>query len=421
VIEPMNIGYACLAIAVPGSEMKSCTLKNASPERLLSLIENNLNALDKLITYNIDRGIQLFRISSDLIPFGSSLAADLAWQEIYSDKLAAIGQRILSSGIRVSMHPGQYTVLNSPDQSVAQRAIADLHYHTTVLDSLGLGRDHKIILHLGGVYGHKEEAKNRFIARYKDLHSSIKKRLVIENDDRLYTIADILAVSADSGIPAVYDNLHHAINPSPRSYGDRDWIKACSASWSGDDGRQKIHYSQQHPSKRPGAHSDTIYIDPFLEFWNQIADMDVDIMLEVKDKNLSALKCIHCTRDSAITTLENEWAHYKYAVLEGSPEQYQAIRHLLRNKNAYPAVEMYRKIEAAFNLPVLPGNAVNAAQHVWGYFKNCASKNEHQRFAQMLENFSAGQTKLPAVKKYLLRLALKYQENYLLHGYYFYL
>jgi UV DNA damage endonuclease len=149
--------------------------------------------------------------------------------------------------------------------------------------------------------------------------------------------------------------------------------------------------------------------------------MDVDIMLEVKDKNLSALKCIHCTRDSAITTLENEWAHYKYAVLEGSPEQYQAIRHLLRNKNAYPAVEMYRKIEAAFNLPVLPGNAVNAAQHVWGYFKNCASKNEHQRFAQMLENFSAGQTKLPAVKKYLLRLALKYQENYLLHGYYFYL
>ena len=117
----MRIGYACLAIAVPGSEMKSCTQKNASPERLLSLIEHNLNSLQILIDYNICNNIRLFRISSDLIPFGSSLSAELPWQEIFSEKLLAIGQKILRSEMRVSMHPGQYTVLNSSDSLVAER------------------------------------------------------------------------------------------------------------------------------------------------------------------------------------------------------------------------------------------------------------------------------------------------------------
>ena len=74
----MNIGYACLGIAIPGSKMKSTILKNAITERLLSLIEHNLNALESMIDYNIENGVKLFRISSDLIPFGSSVAAEQA-------------------------------------------------------------------------------------------------------------------------------------------------------------------------------------------------------------------------------------------------------------------------------------------------------------------------------------------------------
>ena len=112
----MRIGYACLAIAVPGSKMKNCTLKNADAERLLSLIEHNLNSLETLIDYNICNNIRLFRISSDLIPFGSSLATGLKWEKIYLEKLSTIGQKILCSEMRVSKHPGQYTVLNSPDR-----------------------------------------------------------------------------------------------------------------------------------------------------------------------------------------------------------------------------------------------------------------------------------------------------------------
>ena len=415
----MKIGYACLALAVPGSDMKSCTLKNAAENRLLSLTEYNLDALGHLIDYNIRNGILLFRISSDLIPFGSATAKDLPWERFFASKLTAIGQKIQNSGMRVSMHPGQYTVLNSPDESVARRSVEDLLYHDKVLSALGLSREHKIVLHLGGVYGDKTQAKARFISRYRELNPSIRSRLVLENDDRLFHIGDVLETAGAEGIPVIFDTLHNSANPCDPSVSDADWIRRCSSTWLEEDGPQKIHYSQQHPDRKPGAHSESIAIDAFLKFYHELAGMDLDIMLEVKDKNVSALKCLNSVSDRGITALESEWARYKYSVLEHSPALYQGIRTLLKDKDQYPALEMYHRIEAAIGSPVLPGTAVNAAQHVWGYFRNSASESEQARFQSALGKFAAGESDLQPVKNLLNRLANKYNENYLLNAYYF--
>lgn len=417
----MQIGYACLAIAVPESGIKSCTLKNATEERLLSLIEQNLDSLEKIIDYNIHNGILLFRISSDLIPFGSCMAAELPWQTIYAKKLVNIGGKIIRSGMRVSMHPGQYTVLNSPVKSVVERAVQDLNYHTKVLDSLGLGPEHKIVLHLGGVYGDKEQAKNRFITNYKELESAVKERLVLENDNTLFNIRDVLETAAFVNVPVVYDNLHNAVNPADSGRADLDWIQECAMTWREKDGSQKFHYSQQHSAKKPGAHSASINIDPFLDLYRQLAGMDIDIMLEVKDKNMSALKCIHCVSNRGLTMLEIEWARYKYSILEKSPEVYQTIRQLLRDKSTYSALEMYHLIETASCLPVSVGSAVNAAQHVWGYFKDKASETEKRRFQNMLQKYALGEVHIQSVKNMLLKMAQKYHEDYLLNGYYFYI
>lgn len=415
----MKIGYACLALAVPGSEMKSCTLKNAAENRLLSLTEYNLDALAHLIDYNIRNGILLFRVSSDLIPFGSATAKDLPWERIFASKLTAIGQKFQNSGMRVSMHPGQYTVLNSPDESVARRSVEDLLYHDKVLSALGLSREHKIVLHLGGVYGDKTQAKARFISRYRELNPSIRSRLVLENDDRLFHIGDVLETAGAEGIPVIFDTLHNSANPCDTSVSDADWIRRCSSTWLEEDGPQKIHYSQQHPDRKPGAHSESIAIDAFLKLYHQLAGMDLDIMLEVKDKNLSALKCLNSVSNRGITALETEWGRYKYSVLEHSPALYQGIRTLLKDKDQYPALEMYHMIEAAMGSPVLPGTAVNAAQHVWGYFRNSASESEQARFQSALGKFAAGESDLQPVKNLLNRLAKKYNENYLLNAYYF--
>ncbi len=415
----INIGYACLAIAVPGSGMKNTLMKNATGEHLFELIEHNLTALERLIDYNIRQGIKLFRISSDLIPFGSSIAGELPWPDVFSEKLTRIGGLIRAFGMRVSMHPGQYTVLNSPDPLVVERAIADLAYHTQVLDAFGVGSECKIILHLGGVYGDKEQAIGRFIHRYQELPAAIKRRLVLENDDRLFNIRDILEAAKIAGFPVVYDNLHNAVNPADPSKTDADWIRTTAATWGPNDGPQKIHYSQQDPAKRIGAHSPWIKADLFLDFYQTIQGETLDIMLEVKDKNLSALKCLNLVSNHAIKHLENEWARYKYTILEHSPVIYQSIRTLLKSKTDYPVREFYELIEAALSQSIVMGQATNAADHVWGYFKNQATASERRRYSDLLSKYEAGESRLELVKNHLLKLAVKYQEDYLLTGYYF--
>ena len=291
----MGIGYACLTVGVPYTGQKSCIMKNASKEKLLSLIEHNLRSLENIIDYNIENNIRLFRISSDLIPFGSSPVNNLSWWDIFASEILKIGKKINNSGIRVSMHPGQYTVLNSPNVEVVKRAIDDLSYHTQVLGSLGVGAEHKIVLHIGGMYNDKKQAIKRFIANYHQLDEAIKQRLVLENDDKSYNIGDVLEIATNIDAPVIFDNLHNKINSFDKIKSDYFWINECKKTWQEKDGYQKIHYSQQDPLKRLGAHSTSIGINEFIDFYENLERKDLDIMLEVKDKNLSALKCINCT------------------------------------------------------------------------------------------------------------------------------
>lgn len=289
----MNIGYACLTVGVPNTKFRSCLQKNADEEKLVELTAHNLNSLENIIDYNIRIQIRLFRISSGLIPFGSSPLNRLPWRDLFHTQFAVIGEKLKAGRIRVSMHPGQYTVLNSPDQAVSQRAAEDLTYHARVLDALGTGPECKIVLHVGGIYGSKEKAMQRFAENYSKLDPAVKRRLVIENDDKSYTISDVLLLGRKLEIPVVYDNLHNRVNPCCSLMTDGGWIGEAGKTWKEEDGRQKIHYSQQARGKHPGSHSGTIGADEFLAFCNEVKTKDIDVMLEVKDKNLSAVKCIN--------------------------------------------------------------------------------------------------------------------------------
>jgi UV DNA damage endonuclease len=297
----MRIGYACLTLGVLNTNFKSCIQRNANEKNLLALISHNLNSLENIIDYNIKNNILLFRISSDIIPFGSSPINPLEWSNIFADQLAIIGKKILSSKMRVSMHPGQYTVLNSPTSEVVSRAILDLKYHSQFLESLGVDGEHKIILHIGGVYKDKAAAIKTFKTNYAYLDMKIKKRLVIENDDKSYNINDVLHIGHSLGIPVVFDNLHNEINPYNNDT-EGNWINLCKETWKYNDGPQKIHYSQQAIDKKPGAHSETIEVNRFLDFCKKLSSTDIDIMLEVKDKNVSAVKCINRINKEPIST-----------------------------------------------------------------------------------------------------------------------
>jgi UV DNA damage endonuclease len=416
----MNIGYACIALGVLNTGMKSCNMKNATDERLRLIIEQNLISLENIIDYNIKNGILLFRISSDLIPFGSSPVNKILWDEIFEERFKAIGQKLKRSSMRVSMHPGQYTVINSPNTDVVERALEDLKYHNRVLDSLGTGTESKIILHIGGGYGDKEEALRRFARRYRGLDEGIKKRLVLENDEKSYDIGEVLETALKLNMPAVFDSLHNKVNPSDEPGNHMFWIDQCGKTWKAGDGNQKIHYSQQNHSKKRGSHSDSVRIGEFLEFYSSLSRHDIDIMLEVKDKNISALKCINSVSENkSIRALELEWSRYKYLVLEKSPAAYLQIRKLLKDKNSYPAIQFYRLVEEAMLTESTRGSSINAMQHVWGYFKDISADTEKSKFLRLTDDFENGKVKESSVKAFLFRMALKYGEKYLLDSYYF--
>lgn len=416
----MSIGYACLTIGVENAGFRSCMIKNADEEKLKELIAHNLKSLENIIDYNIRNNIKLFRISSDLIPFGSNSINDVPWWDIFESRLKDIGNKIIENSIRVSMHPGQYTVLNSPKEEVVKNAIDDLNYHAQVLESLGVDSRHKIILHIGGVYNDKFLASKRFICNYEKLNESVKKRLVIENDHKSYNIQDVLNIGKSQNIPVVFDSFHNQVNPSNNNKCNLYWIEQCEKTWNINDGKQKIHYSQQNPLKNIGSHSATIKINDFVDFYNSINGEQLDIMLEVKDKNLSAVKCINCiSTEKNITFLENEWSKYKYSILEKSHADYLKIRKLLKNKDEYPVIEFYNILEHALQEPEKAGNAVNAAQHVWGYFKNTATKIEKETFIKSINAYEENRIQLSSIKNKLKKMAIKYDEKYLLSSYYF--
>lgn len=414
----MSIGYACLIVGEQGYDYRTIRLDHLTDSRLREVIEHNLLTLERMINYNVFHEIKMFRITSDLIPFGSSQANKLDWTEEFKSNFNRIGEIIKASKIRVSMHPGQYTVLNSPDQSVVDRAVDDLIYHTKVLNCLSVDSSAKIILHIGGIYGDKPLAMDRFVEQYQKLPEEIKSRLVIENDDRSYNIHDVLSISKRTGIPVVYDNLHNRLLPSEPIGDDLFWIQEASKTWRPVDGNQKIHYSEQNPEKKNGSHSDRIHMDEFLPLYEKLDN--VDVMLEVKDKNLSAIKTIQCTRkDRLIKYLENEWALYKYTVLERNPSGYQKIRTLLKNKDSYPAVEFYRILDESLEKEPTVGTSLNALLHVFGYFKKQATENERNQFMEKTKRYQQGNESLKSVKRLLEKMAMKYNETYLQNSYYF--
>lgn len=288
----MKIGYPCINQSLSCRSSRTFRLRSYTDERLLSTLAGNLRCLGEILRYNLDHGILFFRITSDLIPFASHPVCTADWQEAFREEFAAIGANIRGHRMRISMHPDQFIVLNAKDPDVLARSVAELAYHAEVLDLLGLDTTAKIQLHVGGVYGDREESIERFIDRYLNLEEPILRRLVIENDDRRYTARECLQIHAETGIPVIFDTLHHRV-----LHGDADETAAeiypeVAATWGKGDGLPMVDYSTQDPDGRPGKHAMTIDVDDFLRFTGDIRPLDVDIMLEIKDKETSALKAI---------------------------------------------------------------------------------------------------------------------------------
>jgi len=240
-------------------------------------------------------GMLFFRITSDLVPFASHPVCTFPWQDEFAGVFEKTGEYIRQHGFRISLHPDQFVLLNAPDKGVLQRSIADLGYQVQLLDLMGLDRSAKVQVHVGGVYGDKPAAIDRFVKQYDLLDTTIRDRLVIENDERLYTLNDCLAIHERTGIPVIADTFHHSLYNTGVQF--TSMLDPVRKTWKARDGIPMIDYSLQEPGKRVGAHALHIEAEDFRQFLKETMPSDFDIMLEIKDKETSALAALGIARD----------------------------------------------------------------------------------------------------------------------------
>jgi UV DNA damage endonuclease len=286
----MKIGYPCINTSLGCKSSRTFRLKSYSEKRLMATVENNLGCLRKILGFNLKHNILFFRITSDLVPFASHPICTSDWQGRFEKQFKAIGAFIKRYGMRISMHPGQFTLINSPDTRVFENSVQELAYHAHVLDLMTLDTSAKIQIHVGGIYRDKDQSMIRFAERFEMLERIVKRRLVLENDDRRYGLSDCLQLSAETGVPVLFDVFHHGVHSSGESI--EEAFRLFIRTWQETDGLPMVDYSSQKIGHKAGTHVNTINVEHFGQFLDASQPYDFDLMLEIKDKELSALKAV---------------------------------------------------------------------------------------------------------------------------------
>jgi|SRR5665647_98658 len=288
----MRIGYPCINRTIDCTANSTFRLKSYSETRLKDSIKNNLTCLRKILQFNLERKLLFFRISSDLVPFASHPINRFNWQKYFQEDFELIGEFIIKNRMRISMHPDQFTLINSLKEEIFERSKKELKYHVEILDLMKLDASAKVQIHVGGVYGDKKGSIGRFVTRFNELDGLIVRRLVIENDDKLYDLNDCVKINEQIQIPILLDIFHHRLNNSSNQ-SNQECFELAVKTWSEKrDGIPMVDYSSQKIDGSPRQHAETIDIEDFDLFLKQTKPFDFDVMLEIKDKEKSAMKAV---------------------------------------------------------------------------------------------------------------------------------
>ena len=289
-----NLGYCCINMTLKKDKvttnrgMIKRTFLAEGVQRSSDLAIENARDLIKIIKWNNQNGFNLFRISSDIVPWASEFdLKDMPDYERFSNLLKGAGTLAKQYGQRITSHPGPFNVLVSPNEKVVQNTFKDLTTHGEMFDLLGLERSHynPINIHCNGVYGDKQSAMDRFCKNFEKLPESVRTRLVVENDDKasMYSVKDLMYLHERVGIPITFDYHHHKFNTGGLS--EQEALELAMSTWG--DIKPIVHYSEsrtlEEEGVKPQAHSDYIYSE--INTYGH----DLDIEVEAKMKELTVL------------------------------------------------------------------------------------------------------------------------------------
>lgn len=286
-----NYGYCCINLELgkqkvtTNRSMVKRTFEAKGIEYASELALQNVRDLARIISWNHQHGVKLYRMSSDIFPWMSEYELkDLPDYERISNVLKGAGKIAKTSGQRITFHPGHFCVIASTNQDVVTKSIKDLNQHGEIMDLMDLPRTQyaAINIHVNTTQGGKDAAIERFAANFQLLDESVRTRLVVENDDKQsqYTVEDLVELHKMIGTPVTFDYHHHWCHPG--SLTQEEALKLAATTWPSGI-KQLCHYSSakcvyEDQSVMNRAHADYIY--------DHINDygLSLDIELEAKAK-----------------------------------------------------------------------------------------------------------------------------------------
>jgi UV DNA damage endonuclease len=296
--EQRRLGFAVKVLGREGLPSNDARRWQSDPH-----VRVSVEALRAILRYLGEAGINMYRMSSDFVPYATHPDHPRFHRQIEeaAAEIAVAGREAAELGVRLSLHPSQYVVLNAVDDEIAAKAMWDLDSQAELLDALGQGPEAVVVLHVGGIYGDRTAALERFVSRFGRLSERARRRLVIENDEFSFAIRDCLWIHERTGVPIIFDHQHHRLNPG--GLGTEEAARLALGTWP-DGVTPKIHFSSPRLDGREVKRAKKVkweapllrhhadFIDPwtFADFVGSLGDLRFDVMLEAKAKDLALLR-----------------------------------------------------------------------------------------------------------------------------------
>lgn len=296
----IRFGYVANALGLwDASPSKTLTFtrystlpKEERMEKLKSVTVQNLHHTKRILHYNIAHEIELYRLSSSLVPLATH--PEVMWDFVspFKNEWEELGRLIQQFKLRVSFHPNQFTLFTSPRDEVTENAIKDMEYHYKMLEAMNALNTGIINIHIGGAYGDKTESISRFHLNLKQLPTNIKKQMTLENDDKTHDVSETLTACEKENIPMVLDYHHYMANKGEVELSL--YLERIFDTWNHTNLIPKVHISSPKSEQAYRSHSDYVSVDFVLPFLKIAKDLnrDFDIMIEAKQKNLAMHRLI---------------------------------------------------------------------------------------------------------------------------------
>ena len=293
-----RLGFAVKVVGREGLKSNDARKWQTGPHLSVSI-----GYLRGILDYLDEIDVRMYRMSSDFAPYVThpDMPQFLGQIRECAAELADVGRVARERGIRLSLHPSQYVLLSALDPAITNKGIADVDAQADLLDAMEQGPEAVVVIHLGGAYGDKDAAMRRFVESFPRLSEAGRRRLVIENDEKIYSVKDCLRVHQEIGVPVVFDHQHHLLNPGGLAVGDA--ARSALRTWR-EGIMPKIHFSSPRldsrivtRSKREveappllSQHADYVHPWEFAGFLREAGPIPFDVMLEAKQKDRALLK-----------------------------------------------------------------------------------------------------------------------------------